>query len=616
MTGGLYGGMFGGMDELQAYGAKWRTGDMVDVELRLYASADEVRARVPGCLDRVEHLRRALQLLLPEGSGLEWHYWMDELLEAWVERDILSVWGPSSAGKSSMLGLLAYVDLLAAPTDTLTVFITDKLSGHDQRAWSQVLHWRSLMQPKWQLGRVHASQNQKRLVTTSGGRIAGIYCTSTEAGDSVADMKRKLGGHNKRNRLVVDEAQTCGESVLQLKMNLGASGEYKEVLFGNPDAWTNPLGVHSDPADGDREKTTRREVKRWETNVTWHGRRGLCLVFDGRDSPGAVSAREARRLHFLPNQETLANYAEQEGGADSPSFWTYAVGRIPPGGLKPVVLTEADWRESGCWNRRPWAAGARRERFAGIDLSLGGDAIPVFLVEVGPAQEGVVAGHDNSAAANGRGKMVAQVMAEKRVHVNVKEHDYSGQIARQIVEAVTAWGVDWGNVCFDSSGAGAPVVDRVEVVASCPGRCVRVNSSHAVSDRRIGPKRQPAKDRFRNRAVELLWQAAEAVRRGLLWGLPQVVGEQMTTRGAFEKDGRLEVQPKAEWKRQRRGKSPDELDAVAVCVDELLRRGLLSLEVARPGPAPQWQGLDWMNPASRGGGTLGRRRRVTRMLRG
>lgn len=604
------------VESLQAYGARFPTGDRVAIELKLYAAPDEVRAKVPGCLPRAEHLRQAIELLLPEGSGLEWHYWTDALLERWVERDILSVWGPSSAGKSSLIGLLAYVDLLAAPADTLTVFVTDKLSGHDQRAWSQVLHWRSLMPVKWQAGAVNSSQNQKRLVTTRGGRIAGIHCTSTEAGDSMADMKRKLGGHNKRNRLIVDEAQTCGESVLQLKMNLGASGEYKEVLFGNPDSWSNPLGVHSEPADGDREKTMRREVKSWETATEWHGQRGLCLVLDGRDSPATVSTREARRLHFLPSADTLANYARQEGGEDSPAYWTYAVGRIPPGGLVPVVLTEADWRASGAEKMIPWAAGARRERWVGADLSLGGDSIPLYLLEFGPVQEGVVAGHANSAANGGLGRMTAQVTGRCRVVVNVREHDYSGQIARQIVEQVRAWGVEWPNVCFDTTGVGAPIVDRVEVEAACPGQCARINSSHAVSGRRVGTKRQLAKDRFENRATELLWQLAEGIRKGLLRRLPAEVGAQMTSRGMNETRGKLEAQKKREWMQRNRKKSPDDLDALAVVFDEMLRRGALSLDVDRPGPAPGWRGLEWMDPGQRRDGTMARRRRITRLMRG
>lgn len=600
------------MESILKYGVRWKTDDPIVVELKLYAMPEDARARIPGALPRSEHLRRAIKLLLPEGSGLEWHWWIDILIDRWCERDILSVWGPSSAGKSSIIGLLSYVDLLAAPADTLTIYITDKLTGHDSRAWSNVLHWRNLMPAQWQIGTINNSQNQKRLVTTVGGRIAGIYCTSTESGDSVSDMKKKLGGHNKRNRLVVDEAQTCGDSVLQLKMNLGASGEYKEILFGNPDSWSNPLGVHSDPADDDREKTLDRDLTEWETKAEWHGKRGLCIVFDGRNSPACASDREAKRLHFLPSRADLANYAKQEGGEDSPSFWTYAVGRIPPGGFHPVVLSEADWRESGVINRRPWATSAKRQKFVGVDLSMGGDGIPVYLFELGATQEGSA----SFGAMAVTGKMVLQLVKETKVHVNVREHDYSGQIAAQIVERVKVWEAEWTDTIFDSTGSGAPIIDRVEVIAGCPGKCVRVNSSHAVSSRLVGPKREPAKNRFGTRAAELLWQVAEAIRRGLVWGLPAIIGDQLTTRGLFDKSGKLEVQPKLEWKKQHKGRSPDEADTVAVVIDELLRRGLLRLDVDRPGAPPKWGGPEWMDPEGKRGGTISRRRRVTRLMRG
>lgn len=559
------------MKTLRFYGSDWRVSNPVAVELALYAWPDEKRRVIPGALSRAEHLSKAIRLLLPEGSGLEWHFWLDDLIEAWCERDVLSVWGPSSAGKSSMIGLLAYVDLLAAPPDTYTLFITDSLGGHKQRSWSQMLAWRSQMPKEWQVGKLADSSNLRQLVTTSGGSVAGIYCSSTAPGDSVQDLKRKLGGHNRRNRLLVDEAQTCSDSVLALKMNLGASGEYKEILFGNPDAWSNPLGVHSQPADDDREKCLRQEVTKWETSVEWHGQRGLCLVFDGRNSPGCAHEREAERLHFLPSKVKLANYAAQEGGEDSPTFWTYAVGRIPPGGRKPVVLSEADWRESGCWNKRPWASGVRREKWVGIDLSLGGDAVPVYLVETGQAQSGL------AEKVGDGGPVIAQVTAAARVHVNVRQHDASGQIARQIVEHVTGWGVPWDRVCFDSSGSGAPVIDTVERLAGCPGRCVRINAGHAPSERRIGIAGQMAKERFRTRAAELLWSLAECIRRGLLRGVPPEVQEQLTTRGIVDKDGKLDLQAKLEWKKQHRGKSPDEADALAVVVERLLAAGVLSL---------------------------------------
>jgi hypothetical protein len=97
---------------MNAYGVEWKTDDAVIPELRLYRDA-ELRQRVPGALSQFEHLTNAIRHLLPAGSGLEWHEWMDDSIRHWCERDIISCWGPSSAGKSAIWGLLAYIDLLA-----------------------------------------------------------------------------------------------------------------------------------------------------------------------------------------------------------------------------------------------------------------------------------------------------------------------------------------------------------------------------------------------------------------------------------------------------------------------------------------------------------------------
>lgn len=594
---------------IQAYGVEWKTSDPVWPELRLYSETDAFRAKVPGALSRAEHMTRAIKLLLPEGTGLVWHGWIDDAIDAWCRKSIMSWWGPSSAGKSSIAGLLLYVDLLANPAGTYTVLVTDTLKNHEKRCWSQVIKWRSLMPKKYQVGKLYNSLQAKRIVTTVGGTIAGIHCTFIDRTAKKEDLKDKLGGHNLRNRLCVDEAQACGDVCLDIKMNLGAGGEgwlpYREVFIGNPDDWSNTLGQHSMPADGDKEKTTVQHVTEWETTQTWNGEAGVCITFDARNSPARRSVREAERLHFLPSVASLENLATQAGGEDSRAYWTYAIGRIPPVSGRAVLLSEADVTAVSAGSSRPWADDKQRQRFVGIDTSTGqagSDGVPLVLMELGETRDGL-ARYDNGTQ-GGKRRSLVQIVTIESAFPNVKMPDRSGQIVQKIVDIVKRWGVDWGDVAISQGGQEAHIVDRLEAVAGCPGRIKRINPAGPATKRII--KTKPlvvARDRINTRAAELALNLAELIAQGSICRVPAVILQQMGSRGTLQIDGKADIQPKEKWSAENKGASPDEMDAAAVIADHLISSGRLKLgEPVLAAEVQDSMPLPWMQPKTSTGG--------------
>ena len=60
------------------------------------------------------------------------------------------------------------------------------------------------MQP-WRM-----SKQPMGMKTVTDGKAAGIACFSNKMGDSWEDLKRKLGAHQARNVVVVDEPQGQG----------------------------------------------------------------------------------------------------------------------------------------------------------------------------------------------------------------------------------------------------------------------------------------------------------------------------------------------------------------------------------------------------------------------
>ncbi len=618
---------------IEAYGGKWKTDDPIVIELKLYSADDEFRSQFSGALSRAAHLTKAIKLLLPDkgdGKGLIWHSWMDQAIDAWCRRSIMSWWGPSSAGKSSIAGLLLYVDLLANPEGTYTVLVTDTLKNHEKRCWSQVIKWRSLMPKKWQLGKKYDSTQAKRLVISEGGTVAGIFCTFMDRGAKAEELKDKLGGHNLRNRLCVDEAQSCGKVALSIKLNLGAGGEgwmaYRELFIGNPDDWSNTLGYHSAPKELNREDTTAQDAVEWETTQVWNDVHGICMAFDARNSPARVSEAEAKRLHFLPSVASLENLANQEGGVDSQGYWTYAIGRIPPAGGRPSLLSEADANAVGASKARPWADNQRRERFVGIDTSLGGDNVPLVLLELGESRDGL-ASYANGTA-GGQRRALAQVVDLKSAMPDKSKPDKSGQIAAKIVDVVNEWGVDWANVAIESGGQQGHVIDTIERIAGCHGRIKRINPAGPATTRIVGrgvavgkdvhaPKKQEtARDRIHTRAAEIALNAAALVAQGSVCRVPVVILEQMMSRGVFQVDGRTDIQPKEKWSKENGDKSPDEMDALGVILDDLLTRGKLRLgEPKMAAQAVETMPYGFMEPKRKIGGVgayLAKRREAMR----
>jgi len=614
---------------IEKYGGDWKTDDPVVPELMLYGF-DELREQCGSrALSKSDHMRNAIKLLLPSSTGFEWHRWVDELIEEWCYRDIFSVWGPSSSGKSSMLGLLCYTDLLVAPTETLVVMVTNPLKMHIERSWGNLLTWRSKMPEQWKVGRVLNPQSPRLDCTgggKDGGKFVGVRCISTEDGETEKSLKDKIGGHAKRNRLLVDEAQGCTDIVLKIKANLGASGEYKEGFIGNPDSWMNPLGEISEPYNITRRQVMDEFPDKWETvhtRIRHDGSesRGVCIVLDGEKCPTLDSQAEARRLHFLTQPSAILTAKQVPGAENSPHYWTYIRGRIPPAGGRLTVLSELDLEACGASGPRPWSQNAKRERWASFDLSLGGDAIPGTLLELGEAQAGVVGGHRNSALP-AAGPIVVQIMEQDHIAVNVKKHDHSGQVALGIIEMVKKWGIamvgdpkGWDRVAMDASGQQGAIVDTVERIAGCPGKIVRVKWEDAVSERRWGPKNDTAKSRIKIKAAELLIQLATLIRNGTICRLPKEVAYQLVTRGMLQADGKADVEPKEAWRRAHKGKSPDELDSVAIGIEAMLRKGVISITKTRSGEERQPDLEQFMQPRKQVDRYVERRQRISRVCR-
>lgn len=545
---------------VEKYGLLWDPKKFVHpsvIDLALYANPT-LRSKAPKALSPADHLRAAIANALP-GHVFSFNRWSNEIIDLWCDNDISTIWGSSSSGKSGTVAAVLLFDLMAAPSVTKTSLCTSPLKMHDDRCFGSLKKWHSHLPPELRIGRIVKAPAPGLLTVDRDGQTAGVVCISTKDGESNEDLKSKIGAHQKRNRFAVDEPQKCSESILSVKANFGASGEYKEIFFGNPDSWFSPLGKHSVPhclLDGsplDEEKAEKDEPGKWLTKDTWRGKRGACLVLDGRKSP----AIEDPSITYLAGKEHLEDLITNFG-EDSMQLWTYGIGRMPPSGIVETLISPQDLRTAG-GQLATEPLGQPTTDLAGLDPSGGRDGVRLTRIRVGSGPSG---------------HPWINILNIHPVNVRVTAGDISGQIATQTATKLREWGIPIKDFAADATGNQGAQVDRIEQEMGQRGAC-RVFFSGPSTERPVSASGHTARQHYNDHATELLANFAAIVRQGRMRGVTDAVAHQMTTRRTLRQNGRMKAEEKDDWKARNQDRSPDDLDSVVVAIELAIRRKLI-----------------------------------------
>ncbi len=522
------------------------------------------------------HMANAIRMKYDDNK-FAWHKWVDRIGEEWCENDSLVVWGPSSTAKSATNAMIHLIDYLSAPYETYTLVITNKMKQHPKRFWGAFTKWYGMLPDAYKVGKFSqeplALFSQKDILPQNGevlrmrvGDTRGFECKSMQAGDAEQNVKDVIGAHPQRARLVVDELQACSKAALVIRDNLGASGEYKEVFMGNPDNWSNALGDASDPYDIDRGETQNRSVVDWSSKRISEGKRTKVVVLDGRDSP---SKDDPKRLFFMLKPGLIRDVEKklERGEPLQRKDYTYLIGRIPPAGVTGTVLSEQEVESSKARRSVSWE-GEYEEWVCGDPSSAVSerDGFPLIRLKVGREVGG---------------KSVVEVSEVHNVVVDVnnKEKPVTQMVAEQVNEVLAKWGVPLDRLVNDNGGASSQINDAIETQAKTVGKIKRVKPQGPGSDRKLydQPPHKP-RDRYRDRATELIMNLATGVSSGRVAGMTDAIIEQLTSR-EFMNDGNalLKTELKKMWKDRHAGDSPNDMDALACGFDYLLEVGKVSL---------------------------------------
>lgn len=585
-------------DLIEKYGLHWDPKKFVHpsmIDLVLYANPI-LRAKAPRALSQDDHLRAAISQALA-AHVFSFNRWSNDIIDLWCDNDISTIWGSSSSGKSGSVAAILLFDLLAAPTVTKVSLCTSPLKMHDDRCFGSMKKWHSHLPQELRIGNIVKAPAPGLITVDRGGQTAGVVCISTKDGESNEDLKSKIGAHQKRNRFAVDEPQKCSESILSVKANFGASGEYKEIFFGNPDSWFSPLGKHSIPhclLDGtplDEEKVEKNEPDKWQTRDTWRGKHGACLVLDGRKSP----AMEDPAITYLAGKEHIEDLVTNFG-EDSMQLWTYGIGRMPPSGVVETLISPQDLRSSG-GQLDVEQLGYPFTDLAGLDPSGGRDGVRLTRIRVGIGASGYPS---------------ISILNVHPINVKLSAGDVSGQIATQTATKLREWGIPIKDFAADATGNQGSQVDRIELEMGQKGAC-RVFFSGPSTERPISASGHTARQHYNDHATELLVNFAAIVRQGRMRGLTDAIAHQMTTRRTFNQGGRMKAEEKDDWKGRNQDRSPDDLDSAVCAVELAIRRKLIRPYVDVTAVKPRSPEQSFFLPTGRRVNYLDRLRRAARV---
>jgi hypothetical protein len=449
---------------------------------------------------------------------------------------------------STDAGILALCMWLAAPHETTVMVCSTDKKALEQRIWREVVKYYKIRNDlPGELVRSKTSIFYDQEHDT----LSGIFGIAVRQGTVDQAVSAIIGRHNKYVYLIIDEMQATLPAAVQAYDNLSSGREDGGFLgMGNPMNKLDPLGAHSQPIEGWEKLTT--EKKEWKT------KKGVCLYFDGLESPGV---KDPKKFPFLLTQEQIDKMAH-DPGENSPRFWTMRRGFMPPDGIIWAILNDKMIQQYHVKGRCDWAS--KPVRVAGIDpaYSAGGDKCILYPADVG--REG------------GTGKWMIQFLEPIRINLQAKQDELMlDTLCNDIIKQLRHLGIAMKHVGMDTTGNQWMLADAVEKAFGQRGMLRVKFTGGATSDPISVQDPRPGSDLYQNFVTELWGRMGIYITNDMIRGLSDEACKQYSTRllDFSTKDSKKVVIESKDILRDRLGYSPDEGDAGAIVI-EVVRKVL------------------------------------------
>lgn len=531
------------------YGLDWPSGtELPFIDLTLAKKWMLYPYKHGNLLDPGEHMLRAIRALFtPE----QWCItpWTEEHAHAWAGEDF-SVWlGAASTGKSNDAGGLAVLDWITDPTETYIALASTSVPMLKLRSFESVLrYFRHLKRhPMFKVpGKEAPSQtaiiNDNDLDENDATVKASIRGVALADGDSAKAVARLAGAHLPFVTMILDEGSALPETAANARINaMAGTRRFRYLSLANPVDKFDEATKFCVPVDG------------WgsvdEHTPKWRSRHGLVLHHNGFNSP---AIDEPDKYTFLINQKQIDAILTSVGGnADDPLVWRMVIGFPAPQGSDSCVMSPSDLSNFKMQTLPVWDRGGT-VLVGGLDpaFTSGGDKCMLQLADVGwmaPRIWGIAF------------RDPVQIPIEAS---NQRPPVY--QISDRIKDICLREGLSLANLAVDDSGVQSVASVLSEELGGQPIRCNF--ASRATEMMASEAPQSVAKPRYKDLVTQMWYTVARMGREGRLRNFPEVAAQQFCSRRFRRGRVPLALESKEMYALRKAGHSPDEADALALCV--------------------------------------------------
>lgn len=536
---------------------------------------------------KFQHMKRAHDILWPEEL---WHEWTERRFKAHCGvgaptadgYNYIGQAGGGSKAKSYDWGKIAVLFYFANPEERTVTVASTTLASLKGRVWGYLTEFVRTMsvKPRYNYTKspnpaflpiVTDSTKKKKRGDVEESTLHGMFAVTAKLGDDDQAIANWIGKHPKdKMLLILDEGNYMPMSIVNSFPNLNSHpAKFQLCIIANSKSVSDLHGCICTPKNG--WDSVSIDLDEWVTVYT----NGVCQYFNPYQCPAIThpdpQVRE-KLSKFLISKENLAA-KEIQYGVDSEDFYRMVLGFWKNRSTEMVTISEKFLKEMSPKSPIQWSGYYQIQRAAGFDfaISTDGDNPILRISNIGHAIDGGVKIDFGGLSSIFKLRLVA-----------IADKSFEKQIAEQIVDILTLYGVKIINLAVDVTGQGRAIAECICYENQKRGYPLGMGyplKVYSMSAHNKTKRKESAPDLTPISTNDLYNDFRSYIEADSVRGLDDIVIKQLTHRQIIRKGDKVFLESKKDYKRRMSAigdpHSPDEADASALIVQVVkLRLGI------------------------------------------
>lgn len=502
--------------------------------------------------------------------------------------------GAGSSGKTGTFAIIALTMLYSFPQDLMCKVGTTTMRAGDSRVWGDIVKWHKrgfYHKNGFDGGEFRILQgNERRLLFYPKNGDTGKVEKATNRGIELVPFKRGADGEGAVGDLIglkaplkiliVDEATDVDDSVYSPTLHsnwlLTEGGKARIVFLGNPQWSARSFVEFYAPKGG------WNAPDYWKGSTGWATEKGGWVThLYGLDTPNrewrkAIDKKRKKTeapapFSYLISLTDIEDAEKRAQGRNTVGFSRMTEGWLCDEAMNDTVLTPRAVLAHGCTGKVEWT-GEGYHPLMGCDPAFGGDDFAYCIGNIGYGY-----------TKDRQRKVFLEIDKIDTIPFQFTDHRTAeGQQVASLVAMASSYGIGREMLSCDFSGKSGLFVGGLE--AEMKGQCHRVDFSGIASERPVSESdSRKCCDAYANRNSEIVMSVREVL--PYLRGMTDNIMLDEFYQRKFEIRGRniFRVEPKPEFKKRMKGRSPDRADSVAIMIDLAKTLGLGTDRLLLPG---------------------------------